>query len=193
MIYELFGLPSSGKTTTLTMIAQNALRKKSVLGLGIYDRVFTSFYCEGCLKINFDELKYYDFSNSLIIIDEISLYADNRNFKSFDADLLYFFKLHRHYHIDLIWSSQSYSDADKKIRDVTDTIFLLERSRINGFSVIKKIYHNYSFSNRQINDTYDIAPRVQWKYIYRPKWYKYFNSFEHKELPVYDKKEVWKK
>lgn len=191
MIYEIFGLPRSGKTTTLCYIAQNALQGKSVLGFGKYERVFTSFYCKGCYKIDFNDLKSYDLSNSLILIDEISLYADNRQFKNFDADILYFFKLHGHYHIDLVWCSQSHSDADKKIRDVTDTIFLLEKSRFKNYSILKKIYHNYSFKNRQITDTYDIASRFEWKYINRAKWYQYFDSFEHKDLPKYDKKEVW--
>ena len=140
MIYEIFGLPGSGKTTTLTYIAQNALKGRSVLGLGRYERVFTTFYCQGCYKIDFSDLKQYDFSNSLILIDEISLYADNRQFKNFDTDFIYFFKLHRHYHIDLIWCSQSYSDADKKIRDVTDTVFLAERGWF-GYTLLKRIYH----------------------------------------------------
>lgn len=191
MIYEIFGLPGSGKTTTLTYIAQNALKGRSVLGLGKYERVFTTFYCQGCYKIDFNDLKQYDFSNSLILIDEISLYADNRQFKNFDTDFIYFFKLHRHYHIDLIWCSQSYSDADKKIRDVTDTVFLAERG-LFGYTLLKRIYHNYSFSGRDIKDTYDIAPRIEWKRIKRSKYYKYFDSYSHKDLPVYDKKEVWK-
>ena len=89
MIIEIFGLPRSGKTTTLCMIAQNALKGKSVLGLGKYENVFTTFFCRGCKKLDFADLGKYDFSNSLILIDEISLYADNRNFKNFDSDLLY--------------------------------------------------------------------------------------------------------
>ena len=53
-------------------------------------------------QINFDEIAYYDYSDSLIIIDEISLHADNRDFKTFSKELLEFFKLawslsHRYY------------------------------------------------------------------------------------------------
>lgn len=191
MIYEIFGLPRSGKTTTLTYIAQKALKGKSVLGFGKYERVFTTFFCKGCYKIDFNDLKKYDFSNSLILIDEISLYADNRNFKNFDSDILYFFKLHGHYHIDLVWCSQSYSDADKKIRDVTDTVFLLEPFHLPHVSVLKRIYHNYSFAGRNITDTYDIAPFFQWKLIFRKKYYQYFDSYDHKKLPAFESKEKW--
>lgn len=193
MILGIFGLPRSGKTTTATAIAQSALKHKAFLPdmRRDYDRVFTTFFCKGCEKLNFDDLKKYAFPNSLVIIDEISLFADNRNFKTFDSELVYFFKMHGHFHIDCIWLSQSAGDADKKIRDVTDTLYLLERSRFNNYSILKPIYHNYDTKHRDIKDCYDIAPRMRWKYFNRKKWYSYFDSYEHKELPVYDKKEFW--
>lgn len=193
MIYEIFGLPRSGKTTTLCAIGQSVLNGKNFLDFRAknYERVFSTFFCRGLNKLNFEDLTKYDFSNSLVLIDEISLYCDNRNYKNFDSDLLYFFKMHGHYNIDLVWCSQSYQDADKKVRDVTDTVYYLEQSRIPNFSTIKKIYHNIDFKKGQIIEAYDLAPFYKAKYIYRPKWYDYFNSYEHKEQPKYDKKEVW--
>lgn len=193
MIIGIFGLPRSGKTTTATAIAQSALKGKRFFSelRKDYKHVFTSFQCSGCNKLDFELLKKYAFPDSLIIIDEISLYADNRQFKNFDEGLLYFFKMHGHFHIDLVWLSQSAGDADKKIRDVTDTLYLLEPSKIPDYSVIKKIYHNYSFKNRAITDCYDIASRLEWKYFSRKKWYKYFDSYEHKELPIFDDIEKW--
>lgn len=193
MIIGIFGLPRSGKTTTACAIAQKARNHKRFLSelRTDYDHVFTSFYCQGCCKLDFNDLKKYAYPNSLIIIDEISLYADNRQFKNFDDNLLYFFKMHGHFHIDLVWLSQSAGDADKKIRDVTDTLYLLEPSKIPDYSVIKKIYHNYSFKNRAITDCYDIASRLEWKYFSRKKWYQYFDSYEHKEIPIFDKIEMW--
>ena len=92
MIYEIAGLPRSGKTTALAMIAQRCLKGKSTAGIAPHGNVFTTFYCKGCYKLEFMDLKKYDFSDSLILIDEISLFADNRDFKSFDKDLIYFFQ-----------------------------------------------------------------------------------------------------
>lgn len=189
MIYEVFGLPRSGKTTFLTSLAQRAAKKRSVAALGrSYERVYTNFPCEGCYRIDFDSLPYFDYSNSLVIIDEISLYADNRKYKDFNADLLYFFKLHGHYKLDLVWCSQSLNDADKKIRDVTDTIFYL-RPFAFSFSSIIQIKHAIDFKDRQVFDCYDVVP-LSFRLFYRKKWYKYFDSYEHKELPEY-KSEKW--
>lgn len=189
MIYEVFGLPRSGKTTFLTSLARRGATKRSVAPLGrSYDKVYTNFPCEGCYRIDFDSLPYFDYSNSLIIIDEISLYADNRKYKDFNADLLYFFKLHGHYKLDLVWCSQSMNDADKKIRDVTDTIFYL-RPFAFSFSSIIQIKHAIDFKDRQVYDCYDVVP-LSFKLFYRKKWYKYFNSYDCKELPEY-KSEKW--
>lgn len=193
MIIGIWGLPGAGKTTTLTAVAQKALNGKRFIRelRSDYEGVFTNFFCENCYKLNFDDLKSCAMPNSLMIVDEISLFADSRNFKTFDPKLMYFFKMHRHYGIDLIWCSQSASDADKKIRDITDTFYLLEPSFFSGFSVLKKVYHNFSFANRQITDTYDVASRLEWKHIRLKKYWKYFDSFEREERKEL-KLEVWK-
>lgn len=120
MIYEIFGLPGSGKTTTLCAIGQSMLMGKRFLDFcpENYERVLSTFPCRGLQKLNFEDIKMYDISNSLILCDEISLYIDNRNFKNFDSELLYFFKMHRHYNIDFVWCSQNYADAERKKRGV---------------------------------------------------------------------------
>lgn len=183
MVIEFFGLPGSGKTSALTMVAQQALRGRSVLGLGTYTHVYTTYQCAGCCKLNFSALGKYDFTDSLLIIDEISLYADNRNFKSFSADLLYFFKLHRHYHVDVIWCSQSFTDADKKIRDVTDTAYLIE-PWFFGITHLKPLVKYFDMSFGKVAEGVVVAPMSRWVWCYRPKYYKYFDSYSRKSLPA---------
>lgn len=188
MIFEIFGLPRAGKTTLLAKIAQDAKDGKSgVLGRK-YKAVYTTFFCSGINRIDFDALPYYDFSDSLIIIDEISLFADNRDFKKFDKNLLEFFKLHGHQKMDIVWCSQGFTDADKKIRDLTDTIFYVSASFLPHISIVRRIIHTIDFAGGDVKDLYTLEsiPKI----FFRKKWYKYFDSYEHKELPKYNS-EVW--
>lgn len=182
MVIELHGFPGSGKTTALTMIAQRSLNGKSTLGLPAYDTVFTSFPCPRCYQLDFAKLGRSDFRNCLIIVDEISLFADNRDYKSFSQDLVYFFKLHRHMNISLVWCSQSATDADKKIRAVTERSYIVEPFT-PWFTVLKPIEKRHTIVNGSPDEKFSLAPPAKWVFVYRPKWYKYFDSFECKPLP----------
>jgi len=196
MIKGYFGLPGSGKSTFLTMIAQKEL-KRIERGRSAYKRVFTNFYCQGCYIINYSELGLYDFSDSLILLDEITLDADSRNFKQFDQVKKRFFLLHRHYHIDVIYFTQQWDGVDKKIRDITHDLYYVKKVRfpiLSNLSVAtrifrildinedtKEIVNGYRFPN-----WYDRLIGRTKEYCWRPKYYKYFDSFntiplEHKE------------
>ena len=83
MIFGVFGLPRSGKTTYLCKIAKSYIKR------GI--RVYSNFPCHGCYKLDFSKLGRFDFSNCVLLIDEISLVADSRDWKNFNSDLVYFF------------------------------------------------------------------------------------------------------
>lgn len=181
MIIEIHGFPGSGKTTVLTMIAQRALKGKSTLGLFPSKTVLTSFPCPGCYQLDFDQLGKYNFHDCLVIIDEISLYADNRSFKNFSDSLLYFFKLHRHMGIDLVWCSQSATDADKKIRTVTERSYIIDSYFC--FTAIKPIFKSHTVVEGQPGELFELAPPAYWRWCYRPKWYKYFDSYSVKPLP----------
>ena len=162
MVIEIHGFPGSGKTTVLTMIAQNALKGRSVLGLPKTKQVFTSFACSGCYKLDFFQLGKLHFHDCLILVDEISLYADNRNFRNFSTDLLEFFKLHRHDNISLVWCSQDSSDADKKIRGVTEKLFIIDA--YGPFTAIKPIEKWHSVSGGEPNPKYRLARFYRWNW-----------------------------
>ena len=97
MIQGYFGLPGSGKTTFLTMLAQKELRKIRK-NKSVYDKVLTNFYCDGCYKIDYKDLGHYSIENSLILLDEITLDADSRDFKQFDKFHKSFFLFLTFYH-----------------------------------------------------------------------------------------------
>ena len=100
MIKCYFGVPGCGKTTQLTKIAIKELKRKA-LGRSKYKNIYTiNFQCSGCIPITFNDLGTYKFYDSLILIDEITLDADNRSFKTFSSDIRDFFLLHRHLGLD---------------------------------------------------------------------------------------------
>ena len=83
MVEGIFGLPGQGKSTYLAKLAKKAIKKKI--------KVYSNFYIKGCYKLDFDDLGVHDYSDCLILIDEISLFCDCRSWKNFNADLVYFF------------------------------------------------------------------------------------------------------
>ena len=181
MVIEIHGFPGSGKTTVLTMIAQRSLQGKETLDIPPCDLVLTSFPCPGCYELDFELLGKRNFKNCLMILDEVSMYADSRHFSRFSDSLLYFFKFHRHHNINLVWASQSANDADKKIREVTQCSYIIDKYFC--FTAIKPILKRHTVIKGAPDQLFELAPPVMWKWCYRPKWYKYFDSFSVKQLP----------
>jgi len=101
MISGYFGLPGAGKTSFLAKIAQKEI-KRIKHRKSPYKMVLANFECQGCYQLDFHDMGKYLIENALILIDEITLEADSRDFKKFDQQLKYFFVMHRHYHCDIL-------------------------------------------------------------------------------------------
>lgn len=204
MIVGYFGLPGSGKTTFLTRIAQKELRRIAK-GKSKYERVYTNFYCQGCYKIDFKNLGVYNVENALVLLDEITLDADSRDFKSFAHHTKSFFLLHRHYNCDVIYFTQQWNNVDKKIRDVTSDLFYVTKAFANVKGFIFKPFQCFSVARRvfrtlEINEyTKEIVNGYRFptmferffgsckQFCYRPSWYRFFDSWEKSEsLSEYD-------
>lgn len=196
-----FGVPGVGKTSLLTKFAQREL-KRIRKGISPYERVLTNFYCKGCEKINFDDFKYYKVCDSLILIDEITLDADNRNFKNFSEATRDFFILHRHLCNDIIYATQSYDMVDLKIRHLTQELWYMSRSVLpffNRFTNAKRIYRtiNINEHSSELTMGYRFCTFLEAlftsnrKCVYRPFYYKYFDSFDEGVLadrPIFEPK-----
>lgn len=194
MINYIFGLPGSGKSTYLAYLASREIKriknKKSK-----YDRVLSNFPIKGCYLIDFNDLGVYDTSNSLILIDEATLCADSRDFKSFKKTSKQFFLLHRHYKSDIWIASQQYDGVDKKIRDTTANMFYIKRAPFSFSHLMRipmhilvpeqtgEIIQGYKMPKllERLFNTFGSA-----KWIYRPLYYKYFDSFDAPFLPPKD-------
>lgn len=126
MISCIFGPPGCGKSSVLTLIAQKEL-KRIQRGKSKYKAVYTNFDCKNCLKIDFRQLGNYYYHDCLIILDELTLSADNRSWKTFPQQSKEFICLHRHFNIDIIYSVQDWSRAEKTIRENTVNLFYCNR------------------------------------------------------------------
>lgn len=192
MVSGYFGLPGCGKTTFLAKMAQIEL-KKIKQGKSKYTTVYTNFYCSGCKKIDFYQLGSYLIEDSLILIDEITLYADSRDFKTFSHAVKEFFLLHRHYNDDIVYFTQHYNNVDKKIRDITFDLWFVRSGRILPISKATRIFRTLDIDE----NTHDIVHGYRFANLwdklfgktnqrcFRPRWYKYFDSYEaDRTLPL---------
>lgn len=183
MIKCIFGAPGCGKTTILAKYGIKALNK----GINVYT---INFELPGAIKINFSDLGIYKFEKCLILIDEITIEADNRDFKTFDKKVKEFFILHRHLKTNIIYTTQNYENADKKIRDVTNELWYMAKSCIpiiNKFTACKRIYRKININEYTSDLTlgYRFCSFIEslfasnFELVYRPKYYKYFDTYDN--------------
>ena len=88
-----------------------------------------------------------------MLIDEIQLFADSRNFKTFGDNLKYFFSMHRHDKIDIVYASQSFDNVDKRIRSLTDRLYYVDIWLFNTVRV-RQIQSYFDVSHGSINEGY---------------------------------------
>lgn len=191
MISMVFGLPRAGKTTFLAYTAKRALAGKPIyVGRGAwrrylgeektYKRVYSNFPLQGCYELDWDALGKVDFSNCLILIDEIMHVCDSREWKDFPAEKKYFFSMHGHAHCDIVACSQHFRDCDVRIRNLTEQIFYIEK--FGAFTRISPVQKGWRF-NEDIQEGYELAPPLSRTYILRKRYYCLFDSFAMKPLP----------
>lgn len=129
----------------------------------------------------------------LLLIDEVGIIYDNRNFKNFNTKVRDFFKLQRHYYVKCVMFSQTF-DVDKKLRDLTDAMYLVKNvARVFCYGKKIRKYQNISNdsmdgSGGKIVDDYEFEPFILFfvgsrTLTYIPKYSKSFNSFLAPKLP----------
>lgn len=192
MIQGFFGVPGCGKTTILARFAQKEL-KRIKKGRSPYLHVYTNFPCKGCESFSVSDLGQYKFSYSLILIDEITLDVDSRDFKKFSKGLKDFFVLHRHLHSSIYYFCQDFERVDKTIRDMTSFLWYISKPVfpvLGSFSVCKRIYRNININEytSELTLGYRFAKFTEALFnksrfvVWRRPWYRYFDSFDELQL-----------
>lgn len=185
-----FGKKGSGKSTYLCKIALQYLENGW--------KVFSTEGTPGTFKLEPSDIgKVKIPPDSVVLIDEVGLVWNNRDFKKFDKDVLTWFKLQRHERVKVIVFSQAF-DIDKKLRDLTDYMYLF-RCYGNlvsvGRRISKRIVLQDAFgdcaSTIADNLCFDspislIPPFINkgaMQVTWIPKYAKYFDSYCELELP----------
>lgn len=188
-----FGLPGCGKTTWLTKLALDAVRK------GKYKNVYSNvgLNIPGVTFIDNSCIGTYELECCLLLIDEATLFADNRAHKEFTKAQTAYFLLHRHRNADIVLFTQQWDGVDKKIRVITDRVFYIYKGFFLGhwFSSCWRVPYGILFPDPnktgeklgEIVQGYskpNLLVRIfATKRIFRPLYYKYFDSWELERLP----------
>lgn len=191
-VKRYFGLPGCGKTTTLAMLAYKGLLS------GKYENVYTNVRLNmpGVTYVPFDVLGKYQLEDCLVLIDEAMVECGDRDYKGFGKEKIELFVMHRHYKMDIVLFSQEADGVDKKIRSVSADMFYVKKGFWLGFwmSTIYRIPYGIVWPSENSNGENlgkivmgymkpSIISRITAQRLWRPKYYKYFDSWEARELP----------
>ena len=182
----IFGKKGSGKSTLLTKLAIQYQKK----GIPVY----STEKIPGTYLIDPEDVGYVHFpEGSVLLIDEVGMIWDNRNFKNFKPEVRDWFKLQRHRKIRVYLFSQTF-DVDKKIRDLTDEMYLIEK-KLRVFSYAKRINKRTVLNASTAESPSKLDEDLEFdsfllfwcgsrKFTYIPKYSKYFDSFVCAPLKV---------
>lgn len=175
----VFGKKGSGKSTLLTKLAVGYSKKKWT--------VYTTENISGTHNIT-DPRQIYkmDFpERSCILIDEVSLIWDNRDFKSMDKRVVEWFRYQRHHKCRVYFFSQTF-DIDKKLRDLADDMFLVNkyfRVFVIAKHIVRKpvVVHPGPDSPARIDDDMVVDGPLLWLFggriaAFIPYWAKFFDT-----------------
>lgn len=177
----IYGKKGCGKST----IAQKIIWQHWRRGWNVYCNIGDSRmkYCEEIDASRLWEQQIKE--HSLVVIDEVNLLWDNREFKTFPKELGQWFRLQRHYKIKVILFSQT-ADADKKIRDLTDRVYLCRRFMdvlIYCIPYEKDIVYKEPDKAFDASGFMDVYKKLSFgpfgcMFCYLPKWIKTHDSFK---------------
>lgn len=178
----VFGKKGVGKSLSM----QKDILKHLKRGWKVY--ADSNTHIKDVVMIDASNIYTYRFPrNSLIVIDEINLLWDNRDFKKFDKNIQDWFREQRKKGIKIIAYSQTF-DCDKKLRDLTDTL-AIQRKFMRVWTVRRYyvktpriISAEEARDTARIADDYVKVPLlfrgVDFTYI--PKYIKHYDTNEQK-------------
>lgn len=171
-----FGVPGSGKTTFAAWLTKRDLRRGG--------KVWSNVPITGAYVLDpKEDIGQYMICDGRVIIDEAGIEYNNRDFKKFSEDSLYFYKYHRHYELAVDVFSQGFDDMDKKIRTLAQRLYVVKKSLLPWFVYRRQIRKKVGINeySKEIIDEYEFVPFSK-RYIFAPLLWKSFNTISRKQL-----------
>lgn len=188
----LVGAPGVGKTSVAQWLVLDYLKDDIP--------VWSNVCLAGAYELDIKDLMEFDFitkdkegnerRGGVLILDEAGIDFNGRQWKDFSTNFIKFFKLHRHFKLDIYVFSQG-NDVDMTIKRLAQEWYKLVRPRI-------PIVKNYFVQLIPVT-TNLVIDKGDWKIIYEAdtsifnshfipiyKTWKYFNSYEVPQLPYKD-------
>lgn len=181
MLSIYFGVPGCGKSTHAASIVRRNLKKNI--------KTYVNYPIAGGFLFDpLTDLGNFNISNCDVILDEASIDFNNRKFKSMPQNVIGWFKKYRHYGVRNIYVySQSYDDMDITIRRLANRMFLIKKCLLPWFCQYRQIIKRIQIDDltKQVIDAFEFRPFSR-RFLFMPRYWKYFDSFEHIELPEKD-------
>lgn len=204
MITVFWGNPGCGKTTlAVKKLVHN--QKRYMYCYGNFPHTVCGAYSFRVSEKNVlgsNSPRY----NSYVALDEAGIDFNNRAYKALPKETIKWFKLHRHYGVDIDVFSQSWEDMDVTIRRLAVQYWYMYR--IGPWTLCRRVYKRTMVdkTTHQIIDGYRMASVLwllvwplqyvkifgvnlidfKWTLTFRPKYYKYFDTYSREELPEID-------
>lgn len=189
-LYLVFGKKGSGKSTYLVKLAKRYSKK----GWHIYTNM-PDMNVPGTRVFDIEQLgDFVPCHDSVLLLDEVGMVWDARNFKNFKPSVRDFFKLQRHYRCIVYMASQTF-DVDKKLRDLCDGMFLHENF-CRVFSLGRRISKTITLTEPTGDAEARISESLKFKPFWNstltliPRYSRYFDSHIIPELPELPYEEV---
>lgn len=206
-----FGTPGSGKSTFLAKIGKEAMRESSIITY-CKDRddklsrlimkspffkraqtVYANFDLVGALRIDpREDLGKYLVENAVILLDELGIVYNNRDFRTFPTHNRKWFKYQRHEKCYVAMASQGVADVDLTLRNLTHNRFIVTKIPSIGLFIAKKVRKKIAVINGVLTDI-DETPTflADWDFCFGKSVWDMYDSYSRLNLP--EKPDGWEK
>lgn len=167
MIRAYIGLLGEGKTLSMVNDAVHRMEKKKKVVSNFpikwkkWGKKYESVYLAGKEFEN----AFLKETDCLFCIDEASIVLPNYYWNRLPGEFLIKFAQSRKYGLDIFYTSQGYSHAVKRLRDLTNEVVKCEKKKLMGMTIFTNIVYNPDFFEQRIITSLEIEK----KYIIRRK------------------------